>query len=304
MTVSLVGATTPKRSVPYITPDMFRLHSRAGVQTENLVKGGTPADQEAALLEFIEEAGSWVDDQAEQTFAAALDVVSGQVNVGNNGFVDIYPRYQPPIGLASFSIGPLPSDMTAMTSFSGAMVTEFGFSVPTFSGVPLTSSQGPLQFGGIGAPWDQAWCTYGYVFGYPVTYLGADVAAASTSISVADTTGMVAGQTWLKIYAGRAQVRRLVNSVSTADAGGLGFGPGVIGVDSIAAAIPNPPDIPIMVSALPPSLILANVLITRALIKGKTPSTPARGKERKTTAGDDYAEAAKIISRHRLVARS
>lgn len=303
MTVSLVGATTPRRTVPYLTTDMFRTHVRAGVQTENLVKGGEPADQEAALLEYIEEGASWVDDQAEQSFAAQVDTVAGRVDVSRDGFVDIYPRHQPVIGLTAFSIGGLPTTMSALSTFSGAMVTEFGFSVPVLPLASLTSSEGPLQFGGVGAPWSDAFCQYSYVFGYPVTYLSASVAAAATSISVADTTGIVAGQTRLKIYSGRTQVSRLATSVSTADAGGLGSGPGVIGVDSILNAIPNP-DIPVMVSALPPSLILANVLAIRAIIKGKTPSTAIRGKERKATPGDDFAEAAEIIRRHMLPARS
>ena len=303
MTVSLVGSTTPYTTVPYITPDMFRSHVRAGVQTENLVKGGDPADQEAALMNFILEGASWVDDQAEQSFAAQLDTVSGQVDVSHNGFVEVYPRRQPAIGVTAFSIGGSPATMSPLTSFSGAMVTEFGFSIPVFPLAQLTSSEGPIQFGGIGVPCNQAWGAYSYVYGYPVTYLADSVVAAATAISVADTTGIVAGQTWLTIYSGRTQVRRLATSVSTADAGGLGFGPGTVGVAAMPTAIPNP-DLPIMVSALPPSLILANVLAIRAFIKGKTPGTPARGKERKTTAGDDYAEAAAIISKHRLVARS
>lgn len=304
MTVSLVGATSMRRTVPYITTDMFRLHVRAGVQTENLVSKGTPADQEAALAGFIEEASSWMDDQAEQTFVASTDTVSGQLNVSRDGFVEIYPRFKPPIGITAFSIGSLPATMSPLSSFSGAMVTEFGFSVPVFPLASMTSSQGPIQFGGVGAPWDQAWCQYSYVHGYPVTYLTADVAAVATSLPVLDTTGMVAGQTWITAYAGRNRVRRLVTSVSTADAGGLGSGPGTIGVAALDSAIPNPPDIPIMVSALPSSLITACVLVTRAFIKGKTPSTTARGKERKTTAGDDFAEAAEIIHKHLLVARS
>jgi len=296
MTVSLVGATSTVRNVPYITPDMFKLHSRAGVQVESLAPKGSPVDQDAALAEKIEQAGSWVDEWAEQSFAASLDVWSGQVNVGRSGYVEVFPRFKPVIGLASFSIGPQPDQLSAVSSFAGAMVMENSFSVPVIPLAAMTSSEGPIQFGGIGVPYEYAFCQYGYVHGYPITSLTAPIAAGATSISVADTTGIVAGQTWLNVRAGRTRYQFLATSVSTADSGGLGFGPGTVGASVAAPSVVTPnPDIAIQVDGAPSSLILANVLVTRALIKGKTPTTPARGKERKSSDGDDFKEAWEII---------
>lgn len=297
MVTSLVGATSAVRNVPYITPDMFKLHARAGVQVESLAPKGNPADQDAALEGFIEQASSWMDEQAEMTFAASLDVWAGQVNADRQGYVEIYPRFKPVIGLAAFSIGPQPDQLRAADSFTGAMVIENGFKIPTFPGLGTWSSEGPIQFGGVGAPWGDAFCQYSYVHGYPVTTLTAALTAGATSIQVADTTGIVAGQTWMKVRSGRASFRFLATSVSTADAGGLGYGPGIVGTSiAVPGNTPNP-DIPIQVDGLPSVLVTACVLATRAHIKGKTPSTPARsGSQRKTgNDGDDFKEACEIV---------
>jgi hypothetical protein len=106
----------------------------------------------------------------------------------------------------------------------------------------------------------------------------------------------VAGQTWLNVRAGRTRYRFLATSVSTADAGGLGFGPGTVGASVAAPSVDTPnPDIPIQVDGLPSVLITAAVLSTRAFIKGKTPTTSARGKDRKTSDGDDFREAWDIV---------
>lgn len=302
MVTSLAGATSPARTRPYITTDMFKLHTRAGVQVESLVPKGAPADQEAALAEFIEQASGWMDEQAEQILYASVDTWAGQVNVDRLGFVEVYPRFRPVVGLTAFSIGSAPDMMTAVQSFSGSMVTENGFSVATGPGLGTWSSQGPIQFGGIGAPCDQAFCQYSYVHGFPVTYLTDAVTQGAVTISVADTVGIVAGQTWLNIRAGRNRLQFLATSVSTADAGGLGSGPGTVGCAAMPFAIPDP-YVPNQVDALPSGLVTAAVLATRAHIRGKTPATPARGKERKTTPGDDFQEAWELVRKFAQVAQ-
>lgn len=309
MVTSAVSVVSAQRTTPYITPDMFKTHARAGVQVDNLVPKGQPADNEAALALYIEEGSSWVDLHAERTFVSTLDTVQTQVNVDNRGFVEIHPRYTPVIGLTAFSIGPTPSDLQALSSLSGiGWLQDGGFSVPVYP-VSLTSSEGPIQFGGVGCPWDQAWCQYSYAHSYPVTYLTADVSAAATSIPVLDTTGIVAGRTWLTIYSGKTRYRFLATSVSTADSGGLGTGPGTVGCAAVPVAIDNPVSNPVMVSALPSVGILAVVLATRAIIKqkgsGSVSATNASSRatsEGRRGAGDDFAEAWENVQRMMQVA--
>lgn len=300
---SVANLTSPQRDRGYITPDMFRTHTRAGVPTDNLVPKGTPADQEAALAELIDEAASWVNDHAEQVFYASVDTVSQQVNVDGNGYVTIFPRYRPVIGLVRFGVGVYPNNVQDLDDLSGTGVTDDYFTVPTLSTARLTSSEGPLQFGGAVSSWSDVWVSYDYVHSYPVGLLTAPIEATDTTIAVDETAGIIAGKTWLTLRAGARRWKFLATSVSTADAGGLGSGPGLIGCEAAPWDVPNP-SIPVQVDNLPSSLITVNVLVTRALIKQKPSFTPKGGKKGGEAAGDDYAEAWEILSKHLKVAQT
>jgi hypothetical protein len=300
---SLVISTSPTRSVPYLSLDMMKYHTRRGVQLGNLAPDGDPAANDAALMGYIEEASSWMDSMAEVPtgFAARIDTVSEQVNIGRDGYAVVTPRMSPTIGLLSFAIGGYPGDERALESFTGVALQDGLWRVPIYSQAMLTSSQGPIQFGGVPAPWAGAWALYSYVAGYPVTYLTDSVAAGAVSMPVLDTTGIVAGRTWLTAYAGRARYTFLATSVSTADSGGLGTGPGLVGCAAVPADIPNGSDYPVMVSALPQVLIQVCALATRGFIKttgaGNVSSSTATGRTTKNPkeSGDDLAEADKML---------
>ena len=179
MVTSVVSAISAQRVTPYLTPDMFKTHTRAGVQVENLAPKGQPVDQDAALATYIEQGCSWMDLMAQRTFVSTYDTVQTQVSVSRDGFAEIHPRYIPVIGLTAFSIGATPALLQPLSNLDGTgWLLDGGFSVPVYP-VALTSSQGPLQFGGIGCPWDQAWCEYTYVHSWPVTYLADGVAAGA-----------------------------------------------------------------------------------------------------------------------------
>ena len=144
--------------------------------------------------------------------------------------------------------------------------------------------------------------------GLRVSKIRGYVALGATSIAVSDTTGIVQGKTWLTAYSGKTQYRFLAGAVSTADAGGLGVGPGTVGCAAAPAAIDNP-SVATLVTALPDSLIEACVLVTRALIKQKgggavaaTSASSRDPKKGRSNAGDDFAEAWDIIQRAMQVA--
>lgn len=295
MTVSVAGVTSPPRNIPYLTTDMFKAHGRAGVQVNNLVPKGNPSQQDAALLQKIRAGGSWCDLQiGPAVMAATMDTVQELVNVNRRGYADIFPRYRPIIGVTAFAIGPDVSQLTTFDDLSGIDVQEGMFRVPSFTNGLLSSSAGPIQFGRMAAPMDQATVRYTYANGFPVTTLTAAVAAGATSIAVADTTGIVANKTWLTIYALQDQFTFLATSVSTADAGGLGTGPGTVGCAAVPSAIEMPdPYYPPLVSALPSSLNEAVALATRAIIKEGGSGGPKGG----PSAGDDFAAAEKILAK-------
>lgn len=294
----VIGVTPQPRLTPYLSIDMFKNHRRRGVQVDNLVPKGNPAEQDAALAEVIESASAWIDNTVLGILAATSDTELRQVNVDRNGYVNIHPRFRPVIALTSFQIGPTPALMQALTDLTGTGVELNRFAVPT-SPLNLTSSAGPLQFGNVSAPADRQWVQYSYQNGYPVTTLTAPAAAGATSISVADTTGIVPGQTWLTIYALQNRIRFQAGAVSTAPTGGVGTGPGTVGCPALVSAVPNNTSYPTMVSALPPDIIEAAVLVCRAIIKetggGSVVASGNRsivaGDKDPFGAGDDYVEA-------------
>lgn len=314
MVTSIVGATSPHQTRPYLSGAMFKIYRRRGVQAENLVPKGNPADQDAALLEYIAEASSWCDDIANQTLGATLDTVQQTVNVDRYGWVTVAPRFRPVLGVTAFAIGPTADQLTDLTVLDGIDVQEGILRVPAFGSSMLTSSAGPIQFTPMRAPFDRAVCRYTIAHGYPVTVLTSDAAAGAATLAVADTTGIIAGQTWMILHVGKARHRFLASTVSTADAGGIGTGPGTIGITPVlplAVSISDPADPP-MLSNMPGSLIGAIVLATQGFIKGgsgggggaSVSSTGRRHTSQKSSApgaGDDFAAAESMLRHYAVV---
>lgn len=300
----VVSATPQARLTPYLSIDMFKNHRRRGVQVDNLVPRGTPAEQDAALAEVIESASAWVDNTVLGILAATADTEMRQVNVDRRGYVSIHPRYRPVIALTGFAIGPTPAQLRTLTDLTGAGVDLNHMAVPT-SPLQLTSSAGPLQFGITAAPADRQWVQYTYQNGFPVTSLTAAASSGASTIQVADTTGIVPGQTWLTIYALQNRIRVLATAVSTVTGNLLvGTGPGTVTfTPPLASAIPNNPSYPTMVSALPADVIEAVVLVSRAIIKETGGGSVVAGGSRSMGAGekdafgagDDYLEAEEFL---------
>lgn len=291
----ILGPTSQQRVIPYISNDQFKYHRRRGVQVDKLVPGGTPDDQDAALAEYIESGSAWIDNLLPSTLGATVDTVIDQYNVDRRGYIHIHPRYRPAIALTAVAVGPSPTSLAAYTDLSGCMVQPNRLTIPT-TPFALTTSQGPIQFGSVSAPMDQAWCQYSLHNGFPVTWLTAPAVQGATSLSVADTTGIVAGQTVLTIYDLQRRARFTAGTVSTA-APLVGTGPGTVACNPLPWAIPNSGNYPTYVSALPADVIEAVVLAVRAMIKetgGGNPGTSSRSAQQASgqpNSGDDYAEA-------------
>lgn len=289
-----VGVTSQPRLTPYLTVDMFKRHKRRGVDVDNLVPRGRPDEQDAALAELIESASVWVDNTVLMILAATTDTVLEQYTPDRYGYVKIHPRYRPVIALTDFWSGPMPGMLVEATDLSQAAVQPDRITVPLAGNIFFTSSQGPLQFGGPPAHEQPVWCRYSYINGFPVTGLTAPVNKGDLAISVGDCTGIIAGQTWLTVYALQNRMRFLAGAVSAAS------GPGTVACPAAPYAIPTTGYQPPMVSALPADVLEASVLVTRAMVKETGGgSTRAAGGGRSTggtkddtaTAGDDYLEA-------------
>ncbi len=281
----VVGTTSQRRQTPYVSVDMFKHHRRRGVNIDNLVPKGSPDEQDAALAEIIESASVWVDNLLlPLILAATQDTVLVRANVNRRGEIRVHPRYRPAIALTSVAVGAAPNSLQTYNDLTGCAVEPERITIPT-QPWGLTTSQGPLQFGAVAtAPMDQVWVQYTYQNGFPVTTLTAPVAAGATSLPVADTTGMVAGQTQLTIYDLQRRARFTAGTVSTAPSGGVGTGPGTVACNPLPYAIPNSGNYPTMVTALPPDVIEAVVLVIRAMVKESSPGADP-------SFGEDYIEA-------------
>jgi hypothetical protein len=217
----------------------------------------------------------------------------------------VWPRYRPVIAVTAVSMGSDVSSLAAIGTLTNIDVQENCFRIPAMTGnLPMWSSQGPLQFGGVSAPMDQAQIQYSYVNGYPHAFMTAPAAAGATSIALDDTTGIIEGLTWLTVYAGKNQHRFLAGAVSNA-VNGLGFGPGTVGCTPLPYAVANRDAYPTLVTALPGNAIEACSLAVRSFIKSRSVgnvSGPVTKGGAQTTndplgAGDDLAAAEEMLAR-------
>lgn len=265
MTVApVIGVTTEQKVTPYISPAMFRNDARRGVDLATLVPSGPAIEQDSALKRYIRQASAVMDSFLLQSLAATIDTEFDEVHADRYGRITVQPRFRPVIALVGFSVGSSPDQLAAMTNLAGSAVMPDRITVRP-GALGWSTNQGPLQFGSV-APSRDAYASWTYLNGYPVTWVTAAAAAGATSIAVAETTGIIAGQTQLTIHSGMHEYTFLAGTVSTAG-GGLGTGPGTVVCPALPYAVATSADFPTYVTALPDDVIHACVAATRALIK-------------------------------------
>lgn len=303
MTSPAIGVTTTQYVKPIMSIDMFKFQRRRGVSLD-LVPQGIESENDAALAQIIQQASDWMFGICLQTLHATVDTVRDTVNIGRDGYARIFPRYRPVIAVTDVKFGSDVQSLQSLSSLAGVDVQTDGFAVPVSgTGGYTWTSQGPLQFGTVSAPAFQALCQYTYVNGYPHTWLTAAAAAGATQIAVADTTGIVAGNTWLTIYAGASQFRFLAGAVSNA-ANGLGTGAGTVVCPALPYAVANNSVYPTFVSAMPGNAIEAGALAARSIIKSSSVGNVAAGSTTKAgaqTARDPLGAGADLVAAEELL---
>ena len=250
--VYVLTQTDPLPVEPYLTSAEYR-QAPTGVDVSGLVKG----DQAASLAELanvIARASSWADTMCGQVLAATPDVEGGRLSVTRDGILRIHPRQNPVVDVTGIAYGSTPAQMTPLTDLSNVWVEPASIIVPlTQIG---TAFYGSLGFTSV-VPGTDVYVQWSYIAGWPNTTLTGAVTAGDTTLTIKTPTGILPG-TGLTIYDGAQTETVTVASTYT---------PMTSPVTLTSGALWSHPVLGTSVSALPPAVKEAVILLTSALIK-------------------------------------
>lgn len=256
--------TTQQFSTPYLTLNEYKT-APTSIDIDNLVfNSQDPEVQDAELANTIARASSWIDTFCNQVLAATVESEQQRSRVSTDGSIRLHPRYNPVMALTSFNWG-YPPNLQGLADCSIAWIEEQEIIIPNIT-LSTWTTQGPLQFGiGAGTPSNEVFMKYTYVAGYTNTTILTAVAGQS-SLTVTDPTGMIAGQ-MLKIYDGQYSENVTVASTYT-------FGSATVPLvrPLVYNHLPT-----VAISALPPAVKEAAILVTTSFLKTRGDSSMTMG---------------------------
>lgn len=249
------GHTTQQMTIPYLTLEEYK-NAPTAIDLDNLVfDSQDPEAQDAELRNAIARASSWADTYCNQVIGATVETEQQRSRVSGDGSIRFHPRFSPIVALLDFNYG-YPTNMASLGDCSIAWIEDEQIIIPNAQ-LGTWTSQGPLSFGSYnGGPGNQMFLNYTYVAGYTNTVMALPTAVGDTEFTVADGTGITAGQ-MLTIYDG-------LNTENVTVAQTYVFGSNVVPVTR-PMVFDHLPDV--SVSALPPAIKEAVILITTAFLK-------------------------------------
>jgi len=250
-----ITVTTHQFSTPYLTLAEFK-NAPTAIDISDLVWNSQDPDvQDAELANVIARASSWIDTYCNQVLAATTETEQQRSRIKDDGTIRFHPRYNPIIALTSFSYGSVNYQMTTVQDCSVAWIEDNQIIFPYAQLASTYSSQGALQFGFPTTPRQEVFLNYTYINGYANTTI-VSATASQSSLVVADGTGIVAGQ-MLKIYDGFSSENVMVASTYT-------FGSTTI---PLTKPLSYTHASGVSISALPPAIKEAAILVTTAMLK-------------------------------------
>ena len=257
--------TTHQFSTPYLTLDEFK-NAPTAIDISNLVFNSQDPDvQDAELSNVIARASSWIDTYCNQVLAATTESENMRARIYQDGTLRIHPRYNPIIALVAFSYGNPTSQMNTVPDPSIAWIEDQQIIIPCGNLGFNYSTQGPLQFGLPASPRTEVFINLKYVAGYANTTIVSATAGQSTLV-VADSTGIIANST-LHIYDG-------FNSEIVTIASNHTYGNTIV---ALAAPLAYSHNAGVSISALPPAIKEAAILVTTAMLKVRGDSSMTMG---------------------------
>ncbi len=230
----------------YVTPAEFKA-APTGVDVSQLVPGGTPAANAAALVMQLQRASAYADNFCQKVIAATVDVQAGQYRVQRDkslGAVIKVPLDNTPvIAISDIRTGRTPGAIALQSTPANLWI---GRKVVT---IPVSADYGEHMFAQIS-----------YVNGWANTALTAGAAPGALSLTVASSLGIMPGQ---------QQNIQSPNNAETLTVD-MSYVPSNIAINTlvpVTTPIVGTYGIGDTVTAFPQDIKQAVILITKSLIK-------------------------------------
>jgi hypothetical protein len=188
VTTPAVAAYVPTYATrtPYLTRAEF-LAAPTGVDTTQLVPGGSANDNGAALDQVLAAASSYADTLCDQVLAATSDVQVGEYRVFRDGTIRVPVDYTPLIAVTGVLVGWQAGGLQALTDLSGLWLQRKVVRIPITLYPALDTRVAAVAGGG------RMFAQVTYVNGYTNTTLTAQAVSGTTSLTVASPLGVFPG---------------------------------------------------------------------------------------------------------------
>lgn len=173
-------------ATPYITLDEF-LAAPTALEIDDLIPGGTEAQQHQAITDTIARASGWVDELCRQVLAATLNTERSRYKIKRGGYVSIPLRYKPVLEVTGVKFGMSPARMNDLTDFSEVQVNRYSVDIPVFPAAQ-GNTVAPYAIGGnllVEVSYINGWCN---------ALLASAATEGSSTLDIAPVIGIYPGQ--------------------------------------------------------------------------------------------------------------
>ncbi|MEV0968511.1 hypothetical protein [Microtetraspora glauca] len=176
-------------TAPYVTPAEFEA-SPTWLDTQNLVPNGDQLAQDSELANVLLRASSWADGCINQPLGAHVRTESARVNL-QGGRLSFHAADRPVRRVTALSYGADPGSLTPVGDLSGLWIED---DVQILTSLAVVSGWGGvLEFGPRAGRDTEVFVRISYVAGHTCTVLTAAASSGTTSVTVADPTGIYPG---------------------------------------------------------------------------------------------------------------
>lgn len=179
-------------SIPYVSAAAFTAHPTY-LDLDDLRSGSSLAsDQTAELVNLLLMASDWCDNRAGQNLGAHTVVQNCTARFDRNGNLRLHPDNTPVLSVSSIAYGYTPTALTTVSSPS-TWLEDSRVIISSIAGSGPWS--GSLQFGSP-VSGGEVFVQLTYTAGWVATQLSTAAAAGASTLTVADPTGVLPGQSY------------------------------------------------------------------------------------------------------------